>query len=104
MKQILSQLIDDFLERTLPNPVPRAARFFEIKGKADVVTGMRRAGKNWFCYQKINQLLHDNIPLNQILYLNLEDERLLDSENIQWNMSQPKTGLKPTGRSYEIQS
>jgi predicted AAA+ superfamily ATPase len=78
MKQTLSQLIDDFLERTLPDPVPRAAHFFEIKGKADVVTGMRRAGKTWFCYQKINQLLHDNISLHQILYLNLEDERLLE--------------------------
>ena len=27
--------------------------------KADVVIGMRRSGKTWFCFQKINQLLHN---------------------------------------------
>ncbi len=78
MKSIISQLIDDFLERTLPAPVPRTAGFFQIKGKADVVIGMRRAGKTWFCFQKINQLLQEKIPANQILYLNFEDERLLE--------------------------
>lgn len=78
MKNIISQLIDDFQERNLPTPVPRATVFSEIKGKADVVIGMRRSGKTWFCFQKINQLLQKNIPRNQILYLNFEDERLLE--------------------------
>ena len=77
MKTIISQLIDDFQERNLPTPVPRTKVFSEIKGKADVVIGMRRSGKTWFCFQKINQLLRKNIPQNQILYLNFEDERLL---------------------------
>lgn len=78
MKTIISQLIDDFQERNLPTPVPRTAVFTEIKGKADVVIGMRRSGKTWFCFQKINQLLQENISRNQILYLNFEDERLLE--------------------------
>jgi len=77
MKTIISQLIDDFQERNLPTPVPRTKVFFEIKGKADVVIGMRRSGKTWFCFQKINHLIQKNIPQNQILYLNFEDERLL---------------------------
>ena len=68
MKTIISQLIDDFQERNLPAPVPRTKVFSEIKGKADVVIGMRRSGKTWFCFQKINQLLRKNIPQNQILY------------------------------------
>jgi predicted AAA+ superfamily ATPase len=55
MKTIISQLIDDFQERNLPTPVPRTNIFSEIKGKADVVIGMRRSGKTWFCFQKINQ-------------------------------------------------
>ncbi|MBL6992374.1 ATP-binding protein [Desulfobacula sp.] len=76
MKTIISQLIDDFQERNLPAPIFRTKLFFEIKGKADVVIGMRRAGKTWFCFQKINQLLK-KISRNQILYLNFEDERLL---------------------------
>ncbi len=77
MKTIISQLIDDFQERSLPTPVSRTNLFFEIKGKADVVIGMRRSGKTWFCFQKINQLLQKKISRNQILYLNFEDERLL---------------------------
>lgn len=77
MKTIISQLIDDFQERNLPTPVPRTKVFSEIKGKADVVIGMRRSGKTWFCFQKINHLIQKNIPRNQILYLNFEDERLL---------------------------
>jgi len=77
MKTIISQLIDDFQERNLPIPVPRTNIFSQIKGKADVVIGMRRSGKTWFCFQKINQLLQTNILKNQILYLNFEDERLL---------------------------
>jgi len=77
MKHIISQLIDDFQERNLPTPVLRTNIFSEIKGKADVVIGMRRSGKTWFCFQKIKHLLKKNIPQNQILYLNFEDERLL---------------------------
>jgi uncharacterized protein len=78
MKTIISQLIDDFQERSLPVPVQRATLFSEIKGKADVAIGMRRSGKTWFCFQKINQLLQKNISRNQILYLNFDDERLLE--------------------------
>ncbi len=78
MKNTISQLIDDFHERDLPDPVLRAKVFPEIKGKADVVIGMRRAGKTWFCYQKIIELLKAGIRKNQILFLNFEDDRLLE--------------------------
>lgn len=78
MKNIISQLVDDFHERELPNPVKRDNKFAEIKGKADVVIGMRRAGKTWFCYQKIQELIASGIKKEQILYINFEDDRLLD--------------------------
>ena len=78
MKPIISQLIDDFHERELPEPVPRDRVFSQIKGEANVVIGMRRAGKTWFCYQHISQLLASGINKNQILYLNFEDDRLLE--------------------------
>jgi len=80
MKPIITQLIDDFQERTLPQPMPRQAAFPRIEGKADVVIGMRRTGKTWFCFQKIKELLDAGIPRPQILYLNFEDDRLLGFE------------------------
>ena len=78
MKNIITQLIDDFHERKLPEPVKREYNFAELDGKADVVIGMRRSGKTWCCYQKIEELMASGIMKNQILYLNFEDDRLLD--------------------------
>jgi len=78
MKDIISQLIDDFHERKLPELVIRNKEFSEIKGKADVVIGMRRSGKTWFCYQKIKEIIASGIKKEEILYLNFEDDRLLD--------------------------
>jgi len=75
MKNIILQLIDDFHERKLPELVFRNKEFSEVKGKAEVVIGMRRAGKTWFCYQKIKELLGSGIKKEQILYLNFEDDR-----------------------------
>ena len=39
MKNVISQLIDDFHERKLPELVTRDKEFSEVKGKADVVIG-----------------------------------------------------------------
>jgi predicted AAA+ superfamily ATPase len=78
MKNIISQLIDDFHERKLPELVTRNKEFTEVKGKADVVIGMRRSGKTWFCYQKIKELIASGIKKEEILYLNFEDDRLLE--------------------------
>lgn len=78
MKKVIAQLIDDFHERKLPDPVPRNREFPEVEGKADVIIGMRRTGKTWFCYQKIKDLIASGIKKEKILYLNFEDERLLE--------------------------
>jgi predicted AAA+ superfamily ATPase len=78
MKNRISQLIDDFQEWELPGPVSREASLPEVKGKADVVIGMRRTGKTWFCYQKIKERLSAGVQKKQILYINFEDDRLLD--------------------------
>jgi len=78
MKNIISQLVDDFHERTLPELVTRNKEFPQVAGKADVVIGMRRSGKTWFCYQKIKELIASDIKKERILYLNFEDDRLLE--------------------------
>jgi predicted AAA+ superfamily ATPase len=38
---------------------------------------MRRAGKTWFCYQQMLDLLERGVEKERLLYLNFEDDRLL---------------------------
>jgi uncharacterized protein len=77
MLEIIDQLIDDFHERALPKLVPREGRVSLVERKAAVVVGMRRAGKTWFCYQHMEDLLAKGLPKERLLHVNFEDERLL---------------------------
>lgn len=82
MKNISDLLIDDFHKRPLPELMPRHQTMAWVAGKANAVIGMRRAGKTWFCYQKMQELLAEGVEENRILYLNFEDERLLPSRKL----------------------
>jgi predicted AAA+ superfamily ATPase len=77
MKNILDLLIDDFHERGLPELMSRPQSMAWVSGKANVVIGMRRSGKTWFCYQQMQELLGKGLEKERLLYLNFEDERLL---------------------------
>ncbi|MCP4601627.1 MAG: ATP-binding protein [Proteobacteria bacterium] len=76
MESLIEQLILDFQERDLPGLTPRTARLPVIPGKIDSVIGMRRSGKTYFLYQKIQALLRDGVPKECILHINFDDERL----------------------------
>jgi len=76
MKQVLSELYGDFLERDLPALTPRLGDFEAVPGKALAMIGMRRSGKTFICYEQIARLLDAGVPKEQILYLNFEDDRL----------------------------
>jgi len=80
MRTIIERLIDDFHERNLPDLCPRERKYIQIAGKANVIIGMRRTGKTWFCYQQMARLLQADVKKNRILYFNFEDERLLPFE------------------------
>lgn len=77
MKNLLNQLIDDFHERPFPDLLPRRQAMTRVPGKANVVIGMRRSGKTWFCFQQMRELIEGGLEKERILYLNFEDERLL---------------------------
>lgn len=74
--EILLEEFHDKLNR-LHNQVPREARFPAVSNKIKVAIGIRRAGKTYFIFQKINELIQSGVPLSRILYLNLEDDRFL---------------------------
>ena len=81
MKSRISQLIDDFHNRQLPEPIPRDHIVSKISGKAGAIIGMRQAGKKSCCYQKMTELISRGTQKEEILYLNFEDDRLFEFEN-----------------------
>jgi predicted AAA+ superfamily ATPase len=74
--QILLGEFQDKLIR-LQDLVKREARFPKAPGKIKVAIGMRRAGKTYFLYQNILNLLEEGVDKRAIFYVNFEDDRLL---------------------------
>jgi hypothetical protein len=74
-KELLKQVLaDNQVEVSRQQVVPR---HFPI-GEFDhyVLVGIRRAGKSFLLYQKMQQLLREGVGWDSMLYLNFEDERL----------------------------
>ncbi len=76
MKPIIQTIIADFNERPLPELTSRFSTLHSFPGKAQAIIGMRRAGKTWFLYQQMSELLQQGIEKERLLYINFEDERL----------------------------
>jgi predicted AAA+ superfamily ATPase len=74
-KNILKRIIADN-QAEVPNyrVVPRDFTFEEFANY--VFVGIRRAGKSYLLYQRMQQLLAQGIQWNEMLYINFEDERL----------------------------
>ena len=74
---VLAEIIADSIGVDLPKGVLRHVRLPDVPNMANVVIGMRRSGKTWLFYQEMQRLLESGVERSQLLYLNLEDERLL---------------------------
>jgi hypothetical protein len=61
----------------MPRGTPREITPPRVENKILAVVGMRRAGKTYFLYQLIHDLLGSGVPSESVLYINLEDDRLL---------------------------
>lgn len=57
--------------------VQRPISFFKLEHKIDVAIGMRRSGKTYLLFTEMKALLKQGISLDQLLYLNFEDDRLI---------------------------
>lgn len=76
-RDYLKQIIIDQKEMYLSNPVVR--RDFESDDNINYCfVGIRRTGKSYMMYQQIKNLEDKGVPLNEILYVSFEDERLLE--------------------------
>lgn len=76
-RDALKQIIIDHRETYLSNtPV---TRHYPLEENVNYCfTGIRRTGKSYMLFQQIRQLAAKGIPLSQIIYVNFEDERLLE--------------------------
>ncbi len=75
-KNILKTVLaDNQLEIPKYKVIPRAFTFEEYGNY--VFVGIRRAGKSYLLYQRIQQLLAQGIGWDEMLYINFEDERLI---------------------------
>lgn len=76
-RDILKQIIIDQKEMYLNNPL--ISRDYDLEENVNYCfVGIRRTGKSYMMYQQIHNLMNDGISSSQIIYVNFEDERLLE--------------------------
>lgn len=84
-KNILKSVIaDNQLEVPRYKVIPRDFTFQEFGNY--VFVGIRRAGKSYLLYQRMQQLLAQNVQWDEMLYINFEDERLTGMETEDLNL------------------
>lgn len=76
-RETLKQIMIDQKEMYLNNPVIKRNYYLEDNVNYCFV-GIRRTGKSYMMYQQINSLRDKGVHDNEIVYLNFEDERLLE--------------------------
>lgn len=82
MKDVIKSIIKDFHRRSLPKISRRELAVPINSGKIISIVGSRRAGKTYYLYQVIGDLIK-RISKENIIYINFEDERLnLNSEDL----------------------
>lgn len=76
---ILEILLGEFYNKlkSLKDMVLRDAEFPKAPNKIKVAIGMRRSGKTYFLYQQILKMINEGVSKTAVLYINLEDDRLL---------------------------
>ena len=76
-RDTLKQIMVDQKDIYLNNPL--ISRHYPLEENINYCfVGIRRCGKSYMMYQQIQNLLEKKIPLSQIVYVNFEDERLLE--------------------------
>ena len=106
-KNILKSVIaDNQVEVPQYQVIPRNFTFEKLANY--VFVGIRRAGKSFLLYQRMQQLLAQRMNWDEMLYVNFEDERLvgmtLDDLNLLLEVHREMYGKKPILFLDEIQN
>lgn len=76
-REHLKQILVDQKEMYFDHPIIQ--RSYQLEDNVNYCfVGIRRTGKSYMMYQQIKNLLEKGISISQIIYVNFEDERLLE--------------------------
>lgn len=76
-RDTLKQIMIDQKDMYLNNPL--ISRHYPLEDNVNYCfVGIRRTGKSYMMFQQIKHLEANGLPLSQIVYVNFEDERLLE--------------------------
>jgi predicted AAA+ superfamily ATPase len=81
MKEIFKTLISDFVNAELPDMVNREIRLPVEPSLIVSLVGARRTGKTFLMFSLIGHL-RKSMPANRLIYINLEDDRLWQTDPI----------------------
>jgi len=82
----LKEIILNFQQDTLFTGIKREIDFMPLENKANVFVGVRRCGKSTYLNQIIENLLKNGINIENILYINFFDDRLIEVRNQNLNL------------------
>jgi len=84
-KQTLTTVLVDRIEIIQRLPlIEREIVFEELL--PTIITGVRRCGKSYLLYQKMNELVKKGHEWNEFIYINFEDERLISFDVNDFNL------------------
>lgn len=77
-KELLKNIITTFQNEPLPMIIEREVELpIDSNGIISVI-GSRRSGKTYLVLETIRKLTQKGVPMEKVLYINFEDERLMD--------------------------
>ena len=76
IKSALEEVVEEFLRLGVPRFKRREVSPSPIRGKAVAIIGLRRVGKTYLLYQVMSELMRRGKRPEELLYINLEDNRL----------------------------
>ncbi|MBU1199302.1 MAG: ATP-binding protein [Nanoarchaeota archaeon] len=74
------KIIVEWKEFKIPKILPRQAEVNLASDFIIAISGPRRAGKTYFCFQIMNSLLEKGLPKDNLLYINFEDNKLINAQ------------------------
>ncbi len=78
MKEEFRYVISEWLSRDLPETVERDVQVNLNADKIIAIAGVRRTGKTYLLFDIIKRLTRTHIPRKNILYINFDDDRLVN--------------------------